>query len=213
MSMKKLCVALSICLLLCVCGCTASPAEKPEGPGDGGDAAQTGTALSQEALTVWSERLNADRFVWTMFLNHTYASIQDLDLAQLFYDGTGERGVMDPQELAQLYAARPEFKNLDIVKVTAAECNAVLESYAGVQLSALGESAMADFLYLPAYEAYYLGHSDTRQGAHYTLSAGWAHDDGSVLLQYSADNESATGEVTVAQTETGYQFRANTLAD
>lgn len=212
--MKKICLVLSICLLLSLCGCAAAPAETQKDPGDSdnGGAVQKGTALSEEALADWSKKLEADSFIWNMFLNHTYASVQELNLQQLFYDGTGEREVIDPQELKQVYTARPEFENLDIVKVTAAECNGVLQRYAGVQLSSLSQTALADFLYLSEHEAYYLGHSDTRQGAQYTLLVGWTRDDGSVLLEYSADNESRTGEVVLTQTAAGYQFRANTIS-
>lgn len=95
------------------------------------------------------------------FLTCLYDSPEEIDLFQLFYNGTGEPEAMDETERQEAAEAIGGDPDTDLIKFSAASADQVLETYAGLTLSQTRETGLDQFTYLERTDAYYHFHGDT----------------------------------------------------
>lgn len=184
-----------------------TPGEEEPGIGEG----RPDGPLSQEELRYFQEAFfNGEGMnIRNQFLSSLYEEPADIDLLELFYCGTGRETGMEDEEWAD-FAAAGGFAESDVTKVPAVEADAVLLQYAGLTLADTKGVGLDSFIYLPAYDAYYLGHGDTNY-RDVTISSGeWK--DGTVCLHYEDTfYDGAAKCVRLRETEEGgWQFLSNT---
>ncbi len=114
---------------------------------------------------------------------------KQIDLFQLFYNGTGEPMEVTEAERqavadAVLYGQDLE---LDLIKCPASEMDAVLREYVGLSLDETDKRGLDLFTYLKEYDAYYSFHSDTNYPGQVTFTSG-ERKDGKVLLYYEGES-------------------------
>ena len=118
------------------------------------------------------------------FLTSLYDAPEEIDLYQLFYNGTGETEGVDEAERQMAAEAAGGDPGTDLIKVSADGADAVLEQYAGLTLSRTREVGLDQFAYLESTDAYYDFHGDTN-ALTVTFSAGERRGD-TVRLYYDA---------------------------
>ena len=119
------------------------------------------------------------------FLTSLYDSPEEIDLYQLFYNGTGEASGMDEAERQQAADAAGGDPGTDLVKFTTAGADTVLERYTGLTLAQTREIGLDRFTYLESTDAYYLFHGDTNAPADIAFAAGERRGS-TVRLYYDA---------------------------
>jgi len=150
---------------------------------------------------------------------------QQIDLFQLFYNGTGEPMEVTEEERQAVADAAygGEDPMVDLVKCPASEMDAVLQKYLGLTLDETDQWSLARFTYLEEYDAYYDFHGDTDYPGEVTFTSGeWK--DGKVLLYYEGSGfpglSSGHGEMNILssgpvcltlepQKNGGYRFLSN----
>ena len=177
---------LTAALAVLVCACSfAKPAENtgdtkapPDGP------------LTQGELDVFNnEVFNGDGFnIRNQFLYLAAESPEEykqIDLLQLFYNGTGKpMEVTEAERQAVADAAwNGEDPGADLIKCPAKEMDEVLREYLGLSLEETEQRGLDRFTYLPDYDAYYSFHGDTNYPGETTFLAG-ERKNGNILLYY-----------------------------
>ncbi|WP_300861701.1 M56 family metallopeptidase [uncultured Oscillibacter sp.] len=213
---------LSAALALLVCACSFAKSETLETPEDG--------PLTAEELERFNtEVFNGDGFnMMNQFLFLAVEAPKDyqqIDLFQLFYNGTGEPMEVTEEERQAVAEADygGEDPMVDLVKCPASEMDAVLRKYLGLTLDETDRWCLDRFTYLEEYDAYYDFHGDTNYPGEVTFISGkWK--DGKVLLYYEGSGfpglSSGNGEMNMVssgpacvtlepQRDGGYRFLSN----
>ncbi len=173
---------LSAALALLVCACSFAKSETLETPEDG--------PLTAEELERFNtEVFNGDGFnMMNQFLFLAVEAPKDyqqIDLFQLFYNGTGAPLEVTEEERQAVADAAygGEDPMVDLVKCPASEMDAVLQKYLGLALDETDQWGLDRFTYLEEYDAYYDFHGDTNYPGEVTFISGkWK--DGKVFLYY-----------------------------
>lgn len=148
-----------IALTAAVCAATFTGAASNAPEKNGGTKADG--PLTAEELGYFNEEFfNGEGFnIHNQFLSCTYERPEDIDLFQLFYNGTGLPA--DTDEAERQAAGQGEDPGVDLTKCPAEDMNTVLNQYANIPLSATNQAGLESFTYLPDYNAYYHFHGDT----------------------------------------------------
>ncbi len=130
----------------------------------GADSSAGFRPLTSQELTWFNQDwFNQDQALClpNQFLTSLYDAPEEIDLYQLFYNGTGEPETVDEAERQTAAEAAGGDPGTDLVKVSAAGAAAVLEQYAGLALSQTKKTGLDQFTYLDSTDAYYDFHGDT----------------------------------------------------
>lgn len=137
-------------------------------------------------LTYFNELFfNGDYFNFNnQFLSSIYASPEEIDLFELFYNGAGFDEDISDEELAQVgYFDENGELVCDVDKISRTTIDSVLLSYTGYTLEDTSKTGLEQFEYLSDYDAYYHSHGDTNYRPVVTITAGeWK--DGLIHLYY-----------------------------
>ena len=117
------------------------------------------------------------------FLSSTYESPADIDLYQLFYNGTGEDVSEAERETVIREGYSGDCPDTDLTKCSAGAMDAALERSMDLTLEETNRVGLDSFVHLPAYDAYYDFHGDTNVRPHVDIAAG-ERKDGLVHLYY-----------------------------
>ena len=143
-------------------------------------------------------------------MSSTYETAADIDLFELFYNGT-QQGDSATEEEWAAYEAENGFVDCDVTRVSTAEADKVLKEYTGLTLAEANKASLeAGFTYLPEFDAYFNGHGDTNYRGQVDITAGVR--EGDLVHLYYNDTFYAGGWkcVTLRETEDGgYQFVSN----
>ncbi len=207
--------ALSVVLAVLVCACSFAKTKTPETHEDG--------PLTAEELAYFNTEVfnNENGFnLRNQFLVQAVETPEDykqIDLFQLFYNGTG-----DPMEVTEEERQAAGGGQVDLTKCTAAGMDAALREHLGLGLEDTDQVGLDQFTYLEEYDAYYFFHGDTNSGRVIFTSGEWK--DGNILLYYEGDVfprfSSGNGEMNMVssgpacvtlepQTDGGYHFLSN----
>lgn len=231
----KLCLLLLLTSIL-LSGCHAAPlpladASQPAAPApdtnSDADASQEPAAsavpeapgeVSEETIAWFnSEYFNLDGSAGmrNMLLTSVYDDVRAIDLYRLFYNGIPEtQNNVSEEERALLSALDAGAAHLDITKVTTAQMDAVLQTYAGLGLDQTERRSLDQLIYLDQYDAYYLIHGDCIDARCEVLS-GTRTEDGYLILQYRFPYwmDGDCYDLTLRETETELLFVSNVPAD
>ncbi len=214
--------ALSAVLAVLVCACSFAKTEGPEKHEDG--------PLTEEELTYFNtEVFNGGDFnIRNQFLFLAAEAPKDykqIDLFQLFYNGTGEPMEVTEEECRAVVEEDYDGEDpmLDLIKCPRDRMDAVLREHLGLGLEDTDQWCLDRFTYLEEYDAYYDFHSDTNYPGEIIFTSGeWK--DGKVLLYYEGSGfprvSSGSGELNVVtfgpacvilepQDGGGYHFLSN----
>lgn len=113
---------------------------------------------------------------------------RQIDLFQLFYNGTGLPGGVSEDERRAVVDAGYEGYDpqLDLIKCPAGEMDEILREYLGLGLEDTDKWGLDQFTYLPEYDAYYHFHSDSNAHGPVEFTSG-ERKDGKVLLYYTGE--------------------------
>lgn len=212
--------ALSVALAVLVCAC--SFAKTPEKHADG--------PLTTEELQIYNNMVfNGDGFnIRNQFLLLAVEAPKDykqIDLYQLFYNGTGTFEPYTEEERRAVAEAGygGEDPMVDLIKCPRDQMDAVLKEYLGLGLEDTDQWGLEQFTYLEEYDAYYTFHGDTNYPGEVIFTSGeWK--DGKVLLYYEGSGfpglSSGNGEMNMVssgpacvtlepQSDGGYRFLSN----
>lgn len=171
----------SVVLAVLVCACSfAKPAEKhKDGP------------LTTEELQIYNNMVfNGDGFnIRNQFLFLAVEAPKDyrqIDLFQLFYNGTGMPGGVSEEERRAAAEASGGDPGTDLVKCPREQMDAVLRENLGLGLEDTDQWGLDQFTYLEEYDAYYHFCGDTNYPGEVTFTSGeWK--DGKILLYYTGE--------------------------
>ena len=160
------------------------------------ETAEPAQALTGEELTYFNDEFfnNSSAQIRNQFLTSLYEKPEDINMYQLFYNGTGLSGAIGTEERQQVVdtfhqGVDPE---VDLTKLAAADVDAVLEEYTGLTLADTQALGMGGFSYLAEYDAYYHFHGDTNAPGIISIRAGEREGD-TVRLYYDATGSFLTG--------------------
>ena len=145
------------------------------------------------------------------FLSSTYETPEDLDLFQLFYNGTGLPDSAGEEERQAVAGALGNDPGTDLTKCPAKEINQILLSNTNRTLAEFNGVGLENFTYLAEYDAYYHFHGDTNYWNNVHIVSG-ERKDGLICLYYE-DTFMPNGWkcVTLRNTPSGeYLFVSNT---
>ena len=169
--------------------------------------------LTGEELAYFNEEyFNGDDFnIRNQFLSSLYTSPEEINLFSLFYDGTGLPEEITDAERQAVANARygGSDPGTDLIKISAANADAILEANTGLTLSETQRVDLDAFTYLPEYDAYYTFHGDTNYPGTVVFSAG--EQEGDRIRLYCPDsrfgNPGGTNCLTLAvQPDGSYWF-------
>lgn len=142
------------------------------------DAGRGNERLTPEELEYYNgEFFNGGRFA-NRFLTSYYYSPRDLDLGELFYNGTGEDITQEEVDMIRSMAGEA----LDVGKAGRSRMDSILREYTGFGLDET-ELINLGFAYLPEYDAYYNLTGDTNY-VFIEVTEGWRSPEGAVSLVY-----------------------------
>lgn len=177
-------------------------------------------SLSQEKLA-WFENSffnNEENRVPLQFLTSEYASPEEIDFYELFYNGIydGNRPEISQEEfdfLKQRYNAMTE---LDVSKMTKEDIDSLVKQYMDISLEETEKIGLDKLCYLEEYDAYYNTVGDTNM-RNIDILSGWNNDDGTITICYSPMNGNSPTdevyEVTLKQGNESYCFLSNIRVD
>lgn len=211
--------ALLVTAMLCV-GCnglaTDSQGEKESQTSTDSETGEVKNQLSKEKLE-WFETsfFNSEEpNMVNMFLTSEYASPADIDLGELFYNGTyGETNVEISDQEEQLLEKQYNGEiDLDISKTTVEDMNALLQKYMKITLEETKKVGLDGLYYLEEHKAYYSIAGDTNW-VKCEIQDGWTNDDGTIVIQYVIHEDfggDGTGyQVTLKEENENYYFVSN----
>jgi len=183
-------------------------------------------ALSEEDVAYFQTEYfsNTDYSVTAnRFLASDYDCPEDVDLRQLFYEGTTVENQAPEHEHDTIYAAIADAQGIsvdevwtsgDLTKVPAADAEAVLMRYMGLTMEETNGVGSDLMYYVPEYDAYYLMINDMSICLWVTLTAGWQEENGDVWLEYGYSDFPEEplrimGVVRLTETESGWMIREN----
>jgi hypothetical protein len=174
--------------------------------------------LTNIELAEWGYWFYAD-FMRSQFLYSTYAVPQDVNLAETFYNGTGEPYTCD---LTDIRAYMLEYGSwstwTDADKLSREEMDEILKDYLGLGLDEMSGYGLYRMNYVAETDAYYHFHGDTNRMGDPVMDWGWKQGDFVTLFyEGAASGESSwfQGEfrVVLEQTPGDWRFRSNEYCD
>jgi len=205
---------LAIAAVVCAATFTGAASKAPEETGGG----KADGPLTGDELRYFNETFfNGEGFnIRNQFLTSTYERAEDVDLFQLFYNGTGLPADTDGAERRAVCrtGAFDEDPGVDLTKCPAADMSTVLTQNANLPLSATNRVGLEDFIYLPDYDAYYHFHGDTNYWGDVDIVSG--EREGDLLRLYYEDTFIPDGWkcVTLREAPNGeYWFSSNLLCE
>lgn len=148
-----------------------------------------------------------------MLLSSEYRTPCEIDLFQLFYNGTGSGGdEISAEELTMLAELNSDALYLDVARITADEMDAFLQERLGIGLEETYKTGLEDFCYLAEYDSYYNLAGDTNY-EHYTVLSGFWESDDRLKLEYTKESDEGHWEVTLQKVKNGYLFVSNIRVD
>lgn len=208
-----ICAVILIISLGTLTGCSASG--KDSAAGGALKENEPGQTLSEDEMSVFnSEFFNGETFnMNNMMLSSEYDKPEEIDLFQLFYNGTGTAaGSVSEEETVLLTELYEEAPYLDIFKVTTDEMNAFLETKLGIPLEATQKAGLENFFYLEQYDSFYNVAGDTNFDWCTVTSGVWGADN-ELILEYTKEYEGGAWCVTLKKTGDGYRFVSNEKID
>ena len=192
-----------------------NPTDSPNAAPIAGVAERQDGPLTGTELRYFNERFfNGDYLnIRNQFLSSTYETAADIDLFELFYNGT-QLGDSASEEERAAYEAENGFMDCDITAFTTAKADRVLREYTGLTLAETNKAGLENFTYLPEFDAYCFGHGDTNYRMEVTISSGVR--EGDLLHLYYNDTFYADGWKCVTLRERadgGYQFVSNAYTE
>ena len=169
--------------------------------------------LTEEELKFFNEEFFNSGYIniRNQFLMSSYESPEWIDLLELFYCGTDRGQPITDEERAAFEAAEGCPIETDIVKISAADVDAVLIEHMGISLEETRKIHWDNFRYLPDYGAYYLAHGDTNSWYAVEIVSGTR--EGGLFHLYYSYNGGYYGDnwmcVTLREAEDSYQFVSN----
>lgn len=172
-------LTVGLAALVCACSFARTEAPKPE----------DGPLTAEELERFNTEVFNGDGFNMRnqlLFLAvEAPKDYKQIDLFQLFYNGTGDPMDITEEERravaeAGYGGADPE---VDLVKCPRARMDEILQEYLGLSLDETDQWGLDQFTYLEEYDAYYHFCGDTNYPGNVVFTSG-ERKDGKVLLYY-----------------------------
>lgn len=154
----------------------------------------------------------ADRMK-NMMLSGEYSNPGEVDLFQLFYNGTGGGAEQISEEELELLTEMDSMAPyLDIMKITTGEMDTFLQERMGIGLEETKKKGLDNFYYLEEYDSYYVIAGDTNYVRCTVISGLWETDD-KLRLEYEKESEEGRWEVTLQKEKDGYLFISNVRVD
>lgn len=182
-------VFLVLALSLAACAATFTGTKEPE--------EQTVEPLSEAQLLEFEDLLfsREDAMIRSLFFTSFYETPKDIDLYELFYNGTGLPGGVGTEERQAAVDAffDGEDPGVDLTKIPAGEMDQILTRYTGLRLAETNAVGVDSFRYLSDYDAYYHFHGDTNAIAPVTFLTG-ERERNFVRLYYDAEGMWFGGE-------------------
>lgn len=148
-----------------------------------------------------------------MLLSGEYSNPGEVDLFQLFYNGTGgEADQISEEELELLTEMDSTAPYLDIMKITTGEMDTFLQERMGIGLEETKKKGLDNFYYLEEYDSYYVIAGDTNYVRCTVISGLWEADD-KLRLEYEKESEEGRWKVTLQKEKDGYLFISNVRVD
>ena len=143
----------------------------------------------------------------------TYADASQIDLSQLFYNGTDSNTEVTEQE-RKLYAQAMQIEKaeLDMTKVTTSQADAYLSKWLGVDLTEMliGLPDYSGWVYLEEYDAFYFLHGDTNYQKAFFVS-GERSENNQLIIRYTLEGSEETRELTLKDRHSSYLVLSNTI--
>jgi len=168
-------------------------------------------ALSEEEIQMFNAGFFnvATNNMNNMLLASEYEKPEEIDLFETFYNGVGtEASLVSKEEIALLTTLDSQAPYLDIVKITAAEMDAVLQEKLGVELDKMSKIGLENFYYLEPYDSFYIVKGDTNFDWCTVISGNWWSEN-TVSLEYEKESDNSRWIVTLQKTNSGFQFVSN----
>lgn len=148
-----------------------------------------------------------------MLLSSEYSTPREINLFQLFYNGTGgEADQISEEELAMLTEMDSAAPYQDVFRITAGEMDAFLQEKLGIGLEDTQKVGLEDFCYLQECDSYYVITGDTNYEHCTVLSGLWVSED-RLILEYTKESEEEQWEVALRKVKDGYLFISNVRAN
>jgi beta-lactamase regulating signal transducer with metallopeptidase domain len=153
------------------------------------------------------------------FLTSLYDSPEEIDLYELFYNGTGLGETASAEEEAALEAQGIALE-VDLDKLSTAGINQVLKTYTGLTLPETQGNGVKSWQYLSEFDSYYHLHGDTNAQADPCFAAG-ERDGDTIRLYYNATGRYLNGSFVTgwacltleAQKDGSYHIVSHQLCD
>ena len=178
------------------------------------------TPLTGEELAFFNEQFfnhayNTGINMHNQFLCCLYEQPEDIDLFELFYNGTGDdRTAPEGVDQEALNAAlEMDRQPCPATLLTTAQMDALLTANTGLTLEETNKVGFYHFQYLADFDLYYHFHGDTNYRGNVTISAGTRN--GNLVSLYYEDSFFGDGWkcVTLEEMEDGsWQFRSNLIS-
>lgn len=185
----------------------------------GGRPAEESHPLTGEELAYFNEEyFNGEAYnIRNQFLTSLYEKPEDIDLFELFYNGTGLPETMsdDEWQLTGSFDKNGE-AICPTVKLSMANIDTVLLENTGLSMEETSQIGLDSFQYLPEYDAYYHTHGDTNYRSYVFFYAG--ERIGDTIRLYCTDGyfggPSVTTCLTLAEQSDGsYWFVSHVLSE
>ena len=225
--MRKLFMGLVIAGALMMTACTF-PWNVPDGPENPTQVTDpTGTtevptqAPTQAPTTPADPQLAAfdalfgDRNSWYhMALTCAFDTPSRLNLYHLFYNGfDGESYQLTDVEYAELQDRLGTEIRHDIKRLPVDKMNAVLTQYFGITLQDVDSSGLQGLIYLESTNCYYHPANDVLTVENFKVTAVNIQEDGTIQLNYTADEDNAGYVAVLRIHEDGYRILSNKLTE
>lgn len=172
-------------------------------------------ALTDEEI-VWFNEVFFDQTegfnIRVQFLSTLYDRPEDIDLYELFYNGSGlpEAKPISKEELRALTGS-DNWQGVDCDRVTEAEMDAVLRTHTGLSLDQTNRVGLDQFTRLPDNDAYYHFHGDTNADVLKVIS-GFRSGDTLKLYYSYGYTDSDFRFLTLREVDGTYLFVSNQTA-
>ena len=196
---RPLAAALAAVVLLAaaLCATVFAGGVSPQKPKEEGS-----RPLTAEEMKIFQDMFDGEGFHFrSQFLTSSYLTPQDIDLCQLFYNGSDTPESPADSERADAAAALGFDPEVDFFKISAANMDAALLQYTGFKLAQTNKVGLDSFIYLSKYNAYYLFHGDTN--AFTPVFTMGTRDGNQVTLQYFNDLLGGEMKLTLTANDNG----------
>lgn len=165
-----------------------------------------------------SEYFNSDEFfngeymnIRNQFLSSLYDAPENIDLFQLFYNGSGleDTITVEEKEAVVAYNGWDTEPDCPCTKISRSSMDEVLTEYMGLTLADTEKIGLENFTYLEEYDAYYHYHGDTNYRMLISFSGG-EREGNFIRLFYDDQFMSDGGKVLTLREQAGsYLFVSN----